>query len=129
MHELSIAEEVYRVSRATVAGHGGGRLERVVVAVGELSAIEPDLLAFAWQALTEGGPDAGSALEVDWRPARQFCGACGAEKPRAGVGWLRLCPDCGQPLAVSGGTELDVLRVTFEPDGDGGAGEGGDGND
>ncbi len=129
MHELSVAEEIYRVSRAAVAAHGAGRLERVVVAVGELSAIEPDLLVFAWQALTEGGADAGSELEVEWRPAHQFCSACGAEKPRAGGGWLRLCPDCGQPLAVSGGTELDVMRVTFERDGDGGAREGSDGDE
>ena len=126
MHELSIAEEVYRVSRAAVAGHGTGRLERVTVAVGELAAIEPELLAFAWQALTESGPDAGSTLEVEWHPARQFCASCSADKPRSDGSWLRLCPDCGQPLSVTGGTELDVMRVTFVPDGDGGAEEGSD---
>lgn len=117
MHELSIAEEVYRASRAAVAERGSGRLERVSVAVGELAAIEPDLLVFAWEALTQGGPDEGSALEVEWRRARQFCADCDAEKPRSDGSWLRLCPDCGRPLAVTGGTELDLLRVTFEPDG------------
>ena len=121
MHELSIAEEIYRASRAAVAEHGSGRLERVVVAVGELAAVEPELLVFAWAALTQDGPDAGSALEVEWRKARQHCAACREEKPRSEGGWLRLCPDCGGPLAVTGGTELDLLRVTFEPDG----GEGG----
>ncbi|HVN76421.1 MAG TPA: hydrogenase maturation nickel metallochaperone HypA [Thermoanaerobaculaceae bacterium] len=124
MHELSIAEEIYRVSRAAVAEHGSGRLERVTVAVGELSAVEPDLLVFAWEALTQGGPDAGSTLDVEWHRARQFCAACGSEKPRSDGGWLRLCPDCGAPLSVTGGTELDVMRVTFEPDGDGSAGKG-----
>ena len=124
MHELSIAEEIYRASRAAVAGHGTGRLERVTVAVGELAAIEPDLLAFAWEALTQGGPDAGSTLEVDWHTARQFCAACNAEKPRSDGTWLRLCPDCGRPLNVTGGMELDLLRVTFEADEIDGAGEG-----
>ncbi len=117
MHELSIAEEIYRASRAAVAAHGNGRLERVTVAVGELAAIEPDLLAFAWEALTRDGPDAGSALEVDWRRARQFCAGCNAEKPRSEGTWLRLCPECGSPLSVTGGMELDLLRVTFERDG------------
>ena len=116
MHELSIAEEIYRASRAAVAEHGSGRLERVTVAVGELAAIEPELLVFAWEALTQGGPDEGSALEVEWCRARQFCAACDAEKPRSDGSWLCLCPDCGRPLAVTGGTELDLLRVTFEPD-------------
>ncbi len=117
MHELSIAHEIYRTSRAAVAAHGTGRLERVKVAVGELTAIEPDLLTFAWEALTGGGPDAGSVLEVEWHPARQLCAACKAEKPRARGTWLRVCPDCGEALQVSGGEELDVLQVTFLPDG------------
>lgn len=120
LHELSIAQEIYRTSRAAVAAHGPGRLERVKVAVGELTAIEPDLLTFAWEALTGGGPDAGSLLEVEWHPARQFCAACNADKPRAQGTWLRLCPDCGQALQVSGGQELDVLQVAFLPDGAGG---------
>jgi hydrogenase nickel incorporation protein HypA/HybF len=123
LHELSIAQEIYRTSRAAVAGHGAGRLEAVTVAVGELSAVEPDLLLFAWQALTEGGPDAQAELKVEWHPARQFCAACNADKPRSPGSWLRLCPQCGAPLAVTGGDELDVLRVTFLPDD--AAGEGG----
>ncbi len=123
LHELSIAQEIYRTSRAAVAGHGAGRLETVKVAVGELSAVEPDLLVFAWQALTQGGADAASELEVEWRPARQFCAGCNADQPRSPGTWLRLCPQCGMPLAVSGGDELDVLQVTFLPDE--AAGEGG----
>ena len=123
MHELSIAQEIYRASRAAVAGHGAGHLETVSVAVGELSAVEPDLLVFAWHALTQGGPDAASRLEVEWRPARQFCTGCNADKPRSPGSWLRLCPECGMVLAVSGGDELDVLQVTFLPDET--AGEGG----
>jgi len=119
VHELSIAQEIHRTSRAAVAAHGAGRLERVTVAVGELTAIEPDLLAFAWQALTESGPDAGCVLDVEFRRARQFCPACDAEKPRPERTWLRLCPDCEQPLQVSGGLELDVLQVAFVPDGGG----------
>jgi hydrogenase nickel insertion protein HypA len=119
VHEFSIAQEIHRTSKAAVAAHGPGRLERVTVAVGELTAVEPDLVAFAWQALTESGPDAGCVLEVEWRPARQFCVACNADKPRAERAWMRLCPDCDQPLQVSGGLELDVLQVVFLPDGAG----------
>ncbi len=126
MHELSIAQEIYRVSRAAVAARGTGRLESVKVAIGELTAVEPDLLTFAWEALVGTGPDAGSVLEVEWHPARQFCVACDAEKPRAERTWLRLCPDCGGGLRISGGEELDVLQVAFLPDG--GTPGGGDGD-
>jgi hydrogenase nickel incorporation protein HypA/HybF len=115
VHELSIAQEILATSDRVLADHGGARLLRVSVAVGELTAIEPDLLRFAWEALTSGGRDAGSEIEVEWRPARQHCPTCGMDKPRDGGFWLRLCPDCGGVLQVSGGQELDLLRVEMEP--------------
>lgn len=116
MHEMSLAVEIYRTCREAVAEHGEGRLERVRLAVGELAAVEPDLIAFAWQAVTADGPDQGCTLEVTWCPARQHCPACDAPKQRGEGSWLRLCPDCGAPLLVEGGDELDVLEVTFVTD-------------
>jgi len=99
--------------------HGPGRLEEVRVAVGELSAVEPELLRFAWEAVTAGGTDAGSRLEIDWRPARQTCAQCGEVPVHETGGWLRVCPRCGAPLRIEGGTELDILQVSFTPDGEG----------
>jgi hydrogenase nickel incorporation protein HypA/HybF len=116
VHELSIAHEIYRTCRAAVAAHGEGRIESVKVAVGELSAVEPDLLVFAWEAVVAGGADAAARLDVEWRPASQHCPSCGEVAERAPGSWLRLCPACGQPLAVEGGDELDVLQVSFVPD-------------
>lgn len=114
MHELSIATEVLRLARRSVDSHGGGRLEAVRVAVGELSAIEPDLLAFAWQALVAGTADEGSRIEIDFRLTRQLCKVCGEVPERAQGDWLRLCPRCAGPLALEGGDELDLLTVSFE---------------
>lgn len=117
MHELGIATETYRMCRAQLDGRADGplRLERVTIAVGELSAVEPDLLQFAWEAVTADGPDQGSVLEVDWRPARQVCATCGDVKERQPGSWLRLCPACGKPLAVEGGQELDLMQFTCVP--------------
>ena len=114
MHELSIAQEILATSDRVLAQHDGAKLLRVHVAVGELTAIEPDLLCFAWEALTADGRDAGCVLEVEWRPARQRCPACGVAKPRGERFWLPSCPDCGGPLEVDGGQDLDLLRVEFE---------------
>lgn len=123
MHELGIAEEVYRGSRAAVAAYAAARLERVRVAVGELTAIEPELLVFAWEAVTAGGPDAGATLEVERRPARQFCPTCRADRARDAGVWLRRCRVCGGALDVVGGLELDLLQVTFLADDGDGEGE------
>jgi hydrogenase nickel incorporation protein HypA/HybF len=115
---MGIAIEVYRACRQAVAEHGDGRIEKVRLAVGELSAVEPDLIEFAWQALIADTGDAGAALEITWCPAQQVCEPCGEAKPRSEGSWLRLCPDCGHPLQVTGGDELDVLEVTFETEND-----------
>lgn len=118
MHELSLATSIHRTCRATIEARGGGRLDGVRVAVGELSAVEPDLLTFAWEAVVAGGPDAGAQLEIEWRPARQRCGACGEVAERAPGSWLTLCPRCGEPLRIEGGDELDVIQLSFTPDGE-----------
>lgn len=105
--------EVYRMSREAADARGDGRLVSVRVAVGELSAVEPDLLSFAWDAVTAGGPDAGSRLVIERHDARQICGACGEVAERAAGSWLRLCPRCDLPLRVEGGDELDLLQIEF----------------
>ena len=121
VHEMGIALEIHRVCRDALREHGAGRIESVRVAVGELTAVEPDLLRFAWEAVVAGGPHAGSTLEVEWCPAMQRCGSCGEVRDRAAGSWLRICPDCGRPLEVRGGDELDVLELRFTPDDDGAA--------
>ena len=113
---MGIALEVYRTCRETVQEHGGGRLQRVRLAVGELSAVEPELLGYAWEAVVVGTPDEGAELEVEWRPAVQLCVGCAERKQRSEGSWLRVCPDCGLPLQVTGGDDLDVLELSFESD-------------
>lgn len=128
MHELSIAQEILATSQAATSGHAGAQLERVKVAVGELTAIEPELLRFAWEALVEGTAEAGCVLDVEWRPARQHCPQCQEDKARPAHGWLPMCADCGAVLRVEGGQELDLLQVSFNvPDGSEEAGDDGNG--
>ena len=116
MHETGVAAEILRIARGAVEGRGPGRVTAVRLAIGDLAAIEPELLAHAWEALVAGTADEGAALDVDWRPARQTCAACGDVPDRAPGTWLRVCPRCGGLLRVVGGDDLDVLTVVFEED-------------
>lgn len=114
MHELGIAAEAHRMARANLPD-ASLRLTRVWLAVGELSGVEPDLLGFAWDAVTGAGPDAGCALEIEWCPTRQVCDACGAAAERPRGSWLRACPGCGGTLRIEGGQDLDLLRLEAGP--------------
>ena len=73
----------------------------------------------AWEAVVFDSPDAGADLVIDWCPAEQVCASCGEAKDRSEGSWMRICPDCGLPLQVSGGDELDVLELSFEVDEEG----------
>ena len=116
MHEMGIALEIHRCCRESARQHGPGRITKVRLKVGELAAVEPDLIEFAWQAVIIDGPDMGAVLEIVWCPATQFCTECGELKKRSEGSWLRLCPDCGHPLIVEGGDELDILDLEFMTD-------------
>jgi Zn finger protein HypA/HybF involved in hydrogenase expression len=83
------------------------------VAIGELSAVEPELLSFAWEAVTAEGPDAGARLEIEWHRTHQICVDCGeVAEPQPGS-WLRLCPGCSEPLRLEGGDELDLISLGY----------------
>jgi hydrogenase nickel incorporation protein HypA/HybF len=61
MHELGIAHEIAEVC---VARAGDSVPRKITVEIGALSAILPDALAFAWQALTHDSTLEGCELEI-----------------------------------------------------------------
>jgi hydrogenase nickel incorporation protein HypA/HybF len=93
MHELSVClsllQEVERVARQ----NGAGSVERIIVKVGPLSGIEPDLLRNAWPLASAGSIAEQAELEIELSDIVVSCSACGAETP-AKANRL-LCGKCG----------------------------------
>lgn len=95
MHEASIAQNVIdSVLRLIEDGTVQGKVARVYLKVGKLTAVVPDNLQFMFGVLAEEGPLAGVKLEIEEVPIRVRCKAC--EEAFEMQEEIRLiCPKCG----------------------------------
>ena len=113
MHELAIAQAILDRARDASERHGGGRVLKIGLRVGEISGVEPDALSFGIEVLAKGTPLEGLALEIE-QPRRQLrCAACAtAFVPER---FAVACPACGSPSSdCIAGNELDVTFIELE---------------
>ncbi|MEZ5096871.1 MAG: hydrogenase maturation nickel metallochaperone HypA [Nocardioides sp.] len=106
MHELSLCQSIHDiVDRA----RGDRVVESVHLQIGQLRQVVPDTLVYCWALVTEQGPLAGSALDIDHRPVVLDCRDCGGRTTVADA-LVLTCATCG-----SGAIELvsgDEFLVT-----------------
>ena len=113
MHEVGIAASILESVEAEVERRPAVQILAIGLRIGELSNVDKDALAFAFEALTQGTPLATMRLEVEWCPRRQKCLEC-AEEFVVKEFDLR-CPVCGtEKTSCIGGTELDVAYLEIE---------------
>jgi hydrogenase nickel incorporation protein HypA/HybF len=104
VHEFSIASALIDVVAQHVPPRG--KLRSVQVEAGPLQGIDPQAMQWAWQALTDGGPYAGSILEVRQLPWTIRCGACGREWSADEISLVcacgsdQVCPTGGKDLLL-----------------------------
>jgi hydrogenase nickel incorporation protein HypA/HybF len=106
MHELAITQEIVALVAERV---GEARVTRVVLEIGQLSAVLPDAVRFCFDLCAEGTPLAGATLEVVETPGRARCRECGeAVRLERPFGWCR----CGSSnLEWLGGDELKIREI------------------
>lgn len=117
MHELSIVQAVLDTVEEASLQVGATKVLRVHLRVGELAAVDPDALQFAYGALSEERPLlSGSDLVVEWVPIRVRCPNCGTEGPAQPHSVV--CGECGNLFThVVAGEELDIANVEVERNG------------
>ena len=93
MHELSVClsllEEVKRVARENNAGS----VTRIIVKIGPLSGVEPDLLRNAYPIAAAGTIAEDAELEIEATSIVVSCNQCGGESPATAN--RLLCAHCG----------------------------------
>ena len=111
MHEYSVVSALLGQVDAQARRHRATAVHRVRVCIGELSGVDPELLASAYELARTGGLCAAAPLEVVTVAARWQCPRCGAELAR---GSRLSCPLCATPARLVEGEEILLDRIELE---------------
>ena len=113
MHELSIASSILERVHQEALRWPGVRMTRVGVRIGEISGVDPDALAFGFEALVKNTAWEPLPLDITICPRKQRCLSCHHEFV---CGVLETaCSSCGNEItACIGGDELDIDYIEVD---------------
>ena len=111
MHEYSLVLSLIERVNEEIKNHGATAALRVKVSVGELSGVEAELLASAFEIAREGTSLQATDLQVTLVKARWQCEKCARvlESVRSLV-----CDECGNPARLAEGGEILFESVELE---------------
>jgi len=110
VHEVALAEGVLRIVMDAARAGAAVRVHTVWVELGALAHVEPDALAFCFDAVTRGSLAEGATLEIARTAGTAWCMPCSVQVPLAKLG--DACPRCGSyQLQVLQGDEMRVKEI------------------
>ena len=113
MHEMGIANSVLDAVRREMQRYPGTYPCKVCLRVGEMAAIDPEALRFCFEAIARDTDLELLKLEIDVRPRRHHCLACGCDFPVED--YLFCCPDCASlRTECISGDELELAYLEVE---------------
>ncbi len=112
MHELSIVLSIVDAAEEQARKHGAAAVERIDLEIGALAGIEPDALAFAWEAGLPGTILANAERHIHYIPGRARCMDCGCQFDVQQL--YEACPQCGNYFTdLLQGRELKIKSLTL----------------
>ncbi len=113
MHELGIANAILDAVQEEVKDRIGARPHRVGLRIGELTAVDPEALRFAFEVLTRDTNLKGLVLDFEICPLRHRCPSC--HHAFEVKDYVFACPSCGNPRTECiGGDELEFAYLEVE---------------
>ncbi|MBW1904779.1 MAG: hydrogenase maturation nickel metallochaperone HypA [Deltaproteobacteria bacterium] len=111
MHEYSIVASLIDRVQKEANAHGGTRVHRLHVQIGELAGVEIDLLKTAFETFRERTICDGAELAIDTVAPAWACASCERTVERGAI--LR-CEACGRPARMTQGDEIILQRIEME---------------
>jgi hydrogenase nickel incorporation protein HypA/HybF len=114
MHEFSMVNEILRIAEEKALAAGMTRITTIEVEVGELTALVPELMEFAFDQLKEGRLLKDAKLSIKVIPLLVRCRQCSAEfHPPDSL--VAICPACAcREVDVLSGREANLVRLEGE---------------
>ena len=110
MHEMSICQGLMDQVERIAQEKGASCVDSIVLSIGPLSGVEPDLLNRAYEAARLKTVAENADLRIETGPIVVECRSCGASG-EVGVNRL-LCPSCGDwKVDLVQGDELLLMRL------------------
>jgi hydrogenase nickel incorporation protein HypA/HybF len=113
VHELSLAQAIWREVRRQMRQRPGARLAAVHVVVGALSGADPESLDFALGLVAADSDWPAAKVQVRAEPVGLVCRACGHTFDAPGLDLK--CPGCGGfDVEVRRGQDLRIESLEIE---------------
>jgi hydrogenase nickel incorporation protein HypA/HybF len=111
VHEYGIVQALIEKVEELARERRAKAVRGVLVSIGELAGVEPDLLATAYATFRERTLCEGAELTILPVAARWACPRCGQGIPR---GAILACARCGAPARLAQGDEIVLERIEME---------------
>ena len=113
LHEMSIAASVLDAVRAESALHGGARVTRAGLRIGELSGVAVESLRFCLEVLVADTDLAALGWEIEFAPWTRRCRACATV-----FGVIDARPECtacgSEDTEAAGGDQMELSFLELE---------------
>jgi len=109
VHETGIAWSILETAKQEAA-RAGTPLTAVGVRLGEMSGVVEEALRFAFDALRAEAGVPEAALVIEPIPVEALCPGCGSTRRPEGE-LILWCPDCGSPMRVVSGEQMEIAWI------------------
>ena len=113
MHELSLAEKINNTIKDLCERSDWARVRRIVLKVGRMRQIDPELLSFAFNVVAKGTVSEGAEVSVMELATVFLCHLCNKETNTEGT--VFMCLNCGSTdVELRSGMELTIESMEVE---------------
>lgn len=113
MHELWLCKSILEIIKQNAIEKNCTRIKKVVLEIGQLTAVEKDSLIFSFNVITEGTVAEKAELHIIDIPGKALCELCQTVVPLRQ--YYDECSACGShSLMVTQGEELRVKSMVVE---------------